>query len=103
MKQQICPIVWLQDWYYSQCDGDWEHNENILITTIDNPGWRCAITLEGTMMEDIVFTNESVDKTETDWYRCWVENNVFIGFGGPYNLLNLIEVFKDWVKRHDVR
>ncbi len=24
-------LSWLQQWYQQQCDGDWEHNENIKI------------------------------------------------------------------------
>lgn len=30
---------WLQKWYKSQCDGDWEHEYGIKIETVDNPGW----------------------------------------------------------------
>lgn len=38
-------ISWIQSWYKQYCNGDWEHNENIAIYTIDNPGWRVTIDL----------------------------------------------------------
>lgn len=36
-------IQWLQNWYSSNCDGDWEHDYGITIETIDNPGWNIKI------------------------------------------------------------
>jgi hypothetical protein len=36
-------IKWIQQWYVSQCDGDWEHECGIKITTLDNPGWDIKI------------------------------------------------------------
>ena len=54
-KNQHELLTWLQNWYYQYCDGDWEHNENINIHTIDNPGWRITIDLEGTDCENKFF------------------------------------------------
>ena len=28
-------LEWIQKWYFQNCDGDWEHAENIHITNID--------------------------------------------------------------------
>jgi len=50
-------IAWIQNWFHQHCDGDWEHNENINIHTIDNPGWRLTIDLEGTSCENNFFQN----------------------------------------------
>lgn len=38
-------LRFLQDWYLSQCDGDWEHQLGIDIGTIDNPGWTVKVSL----------------------------------------------------------
>ena len=37
---------WLQDWYLEQCDGNWEHENQIKIYTLDNPGWTIKIDLK---------------------------------------------------------
>jgi hypothetical protein len=38
----------LQNWFSSQCDGDWEHNFGFTIETIDNPGWSLEVDLNNT-------------------------------------------------------
>lgn len=86
----------LMNWYTSQCDGDWEHGEGIIITTLDNPGWRLKINLKGTYLEGKPFTEISHLKPDLDWYRCWVENNDFHGAGGPFMLGILLDTFLDW-------
>jgi hypothetical protein len=95
-KQDI--LYWLQDWYQSNCDGNWEHNQNILILTIDNPGWSLSIKLEGTLLADRQFEELFIEKSETDWYCCRFKNSVYLADGGLHNLLDLIAVFKTWVQ-----
>ena len=51
MRNNIELLFCLQKWFYSNCNGDWEHNQNITITTIDNPGWSVTINLENTDMD----------------------------------------------------
>ena len=41
-------INWISTWFASQCDGDWEHENQIRIETLDNPGWDIVIDLSGT-------------------------------------------------------
>ncbi len=41
-------LKWIQQWYYEQCDDDWEHQFGIFIETIDNPGWSVKISIENT-------------------------------------------------------
>ncbi len=97
-KDNYDAILWLQEWYYSNCDGDWEHDQNILITTIDNPGWAITIKLDGTNLENKHFPKKIIENSEFDWYCCRIENTQFLGDGGPYNLMDMIKVFKDWVE-----
>lgn len=92
----------LQDWYRSQCDGDWEHSEGISIDTLDNPGWEIEISLQGTELEWRSFPEHSygvgknADTSGDDWLSCKVEEKVFKGFGGPYKLEEMIKIFLDW-------
>ncbi len=92
-------ILWLQNWYYANCDGDWEHDQNILITTIDNPGWSIAIKLEGTILDNHGFFEKFIDRTDTDWIYCSIKDNLFKGYCGPLNMLELIQVFKGLVEK----
>jgi hypothetical protein len=31
-------LQWLQSWYQSRCDGEWEHNYGVKIDTLDGNG-----------------------------------------------------------------
>lgn len=91
-------LSWVQNWYYQYCDGDWEHNETIKIYTIDNPGWRITIDLEGTDCESKLFDNFKKEMSEHNWYHCFLRNGKFEGAGGPSNLVDILSFFKRWVE-----
>jgi hypothetical protein len=88
----------LENWYLSNCDGEWEHQYGITIESLDNPGWRVLIDLTGTKLERINFEKINNTESESEWIVCKVENNKFIGAGGPQKLNRIINIFIDWVK-----
>ena len=95
-------IKWIEEWYNKNCDDDWEHCYGIKIENLDNPGWLVDIDLEGTGLEDKVFNRMKVDRTEDDWVYCKVENKKFIGDGGPFNLEEILTIFKEWVEKENL-
>jgi Immunity protein 53 len=84
-----------QEWYASNCDGDWEHQYGIKIDTLDNPGWSIRIDLAGTSHENIALRAVSVERSETEGLQYMVENQQFVGACGPKMLQNLIDAFFD--------
>ncbi|GIK59107.1 MAG: hypothetical protein BroJett015_47700 [Chloroflexota bacterium] len=96
MERERDPFYRIMQWYYAHCDGDWEHDEGILIGTLDNPGWYLKINLEGTELEAKPFTEISQLEHEIEWHRCWVENKKFHGAGGPMMMIIIMEAFLDW-------
>lgn len=89
-------LKWFEEWYKSNCDGDWEHNCGIHIGTLDNPGWRIEINLVNTELEDKVFDSLKIERTNDNWVHCRVENSIFKGAGGTENLEELLKIFKTW-------
>ena len=91
----------LQQWYAAQCDGDWEHGYGIQIETLDNPGWRININLEGTDLKGIPFVpvEHGLKDDSTDWHRIWVENKQFQGAGDPTKLIFILDQFLVWAER----
>jgi len=87
-------INWLQQWYISNCNGDWEHNYGIKIETIDNPGWYIKIDVSETSLEDKYVGRQMIDNGDTDWYSYKLENSVYEAFGDPLKLELLIIIFK---------
>ena len=49
---QLDLLLRLQQWYASQCNGDWEHQFGVRVDTLDNSGWPVRIDLVGTLLED---------------------------------------------------
>lgn len=89
---------WLMKWYSDQCDGDWEHCYGIRIETIDNPGWSIKIPLSETNLAAKNFQKLRIDRSESDWVRCFVENDSFLAAGGPFNFLEILHIFRNWAE-----
>ena len=87
-------LKWLERWYAAQCDGAWEHDEGIKITSLDNPGWYVTINLIGTSLESATLPVKRLDRTESDWTHVRIEAGKFIGAGGPMNLEEVISIFR---------
>jgi hypothetical protein len=92
------PIEWLQGWYHSHCDGDWEHDRRIRISTLDNPGWSLYVNLEGTAKAESVVPRSLVERSENDWVSILVKDSQFEAHGGPGNLFEMIRLFADLVE-----
>lgn len=92
-------MQWLQSWYHAQCDGDWEHRYGVKIETLDNPGWLLKIDLAHTDLEPRAFVEVKIHRSDLDWTECRLREGRFEGAGGPGNLIELIEVFRTWVKQ----
>ena len=89
----------LQNWYSSQCNGDWEHTFGVMLETIDNPGWRLKINVAETSLLGVTFEPVNIERSPTDWVHCKVEAAAFIGHGGALNLTELLSLFLEWVER----
>ncbi len=88
----------IENWYYSNCNGDWEHQFGINIGTLDNPGWSVKIDLEGTKLEECKFEEIKNLDSEFEWIHCTVEKKKFVGHGGSNQLNNLLKIFIDWAR-----
>lgn len=95
------PLIWLQNWYTSQCNEDWEHRYGIDIKTLDNPGWLIIIDLLGTELENCKFDEVSIQRSDNNWIDCVVKNQKFQGAGGSFNLSEILNIFRDWVESKD--
>lgn len=95
MEDNINLIDWLSEWFSLECNGDWEHENQIKIETVDNPGWDIEIDLRDTSLEHLEITNNIVEKSENDWYFFDVKNKRFRGGGDLKKLNFLLSKFKE--------
>jgi hypothetical protein len=97
----IDTLRWIQNWYYQNCNGDWEHCYGVKIDTIDNPGWSVAIDLVDTCLENELFDLITIERDEEDWYYCIVKDGVFSGAGGTKNLEEILNCFRQWASKKE--
>jgi len=90
-------LTWLQSWFASTCDGDWEHGYGIRLDTLDNPGWDLTISLTGTALDGKAFDRVQVDRDEHDWIHAWVADGEFKAACGPTNLSEAVYTFRKFV------
>jgi hypothetical protein len=92
-------LAWLQDFYASLCNGDWEHGYGFSICNIDNPGWSFKFELADTFLEDQPYDLHENHRSETDWVICKLDGDQWVGWGGALNLDDLIGQFRQWAER----
>ncbi len=88
----------IENWYFEQCNGDWEHEYGIKLHTLDNPGWRLKIYLVDTKLESRFFKRLDVERDESDWFKCWLADGYFEAACGPKNLDEILGIFVSWSK-----
>ena len=92
-------LLWLQDWYAAQCDGDWEHEYGVRIDTLDNPGWHLKIDLAETEFATRPFDGIEWHRSDDEWLVCRLEGETFDAACRPHQLVDAIAAFRDWVSR----
>lgn len=97
-SQTATSLEWLQEWFRSQCNGEWEHANGIRIESLDNPGWSLVVDLRGTKLEGHAATPYAMDRNEHDWVFCKVDAGQFLAHGDPSKLAWMIEYFRQWVE-----
>ena len=90
-------INWLENWYESNCNGDWEHTFGITIDTLDNPGWCLKINITETLYENVTFEDVTVERAENDWIFCRKKDGSIDCSGGPKNLEEMLGIVKKWM------
>lgn len=84
----------LQNWYKTNCNGDWEHSWGLSIGTIDNPGFTIRINLTDTSLENLEF-ERSIDNGDFDWIFIKVKDKVYEAHSDPTKLTVALTIFLD--------
>ena len=87
-------LTWLQAWYASQCDGEWEHGHGLKIDTLDNPGWCVEIDLGGTRWSTLSIPATEMHRSEHDWVSVHPAVGRFTAACGPLNLGEVVHQFR---------
>jgi hypothetical protein len=89
-------VDFLQTWYQTQSNGEWERARGVTIETLDTPGWMVSIDLAGTTLDGRSMAALQNERSPSDWLLCEVEQNQFRGQGDSQKLLVILEIFQRW-------
>ena len=84
----------LQNWYLTNCDGDWEHSYGISINTLDNPGWIIKINLADTCLQHLRY-DKQIDNGTFDWLFIKVTDKVLEASGDTNKFSVILTIFLD--------
>ena len=90
-------IEWIEKWYESNCDDNWEHDYGIKIETLDNPGWSIKIDTIYTSVKLKDSTWKLDEKSDDDWFGYKVENGLYDSAGDPSKLRFILNHFRKLV------
>lgn len=91
-------LNWLQNWYKTNCNGDWEHTYGIKIETLDNPGWSVVVDLKETNLEHLTREYTLIENSDDDWYALSITDSRFEASSDPSKLEFLLYKFKEIVE-----
>ena len=90
-------IKWLLKWLESQYKVSWQGQHVVSVGTLDNPGWTLQVKVNETILQNQLFSEIIIYRTEHDWIDCFVRDGWFMGAGGPHNLPEIVQIFRNWV------
>ncbi len=90
-------IKWLLKWLESQYKGSWQGQSVVSIGTLDNPGWVFDVNIDRISQQNPPFSKIKIERSEHDWISCFIEDGWFMGAGGPHNLPEIMQIFRNWV------
>ncbi|MDD9334670.1 MAG: Imm53 family immunity protein [Rickettsiaceae bacterium] len=96
LKQKNPLLSWLEEFYYSCCDEDWEHSYGCSIISVAS-GWVMAFSLDYLDLEDSAFDRVVIEEDEGT-IECYKEEYKFIIRTHVKGLIKGITIFKEWVE-----
>lgn len=95
-------LKWIENWFSSNCDGEWEHENQIIIQATSNPGWHITIDLNGIYSHSRNIEPKLTEVNDDDWYGIKIENGVFTAAGDPSKLEFLLNKFKHFIENENI-
>lgn len=89
-------LFWLEEFYLSCCDEDWEFSFGYNIITVKG-GWLVTLSVEELYYEDTPFEKVTIEE-EGGVVECYKLDSQFIIRAHPCGLITGIKVFKDWIE-----
>lgn len=95
-------IAAISEWYSRQCNGDWEHEYGIKITTLDNPGWLIEVDIRETEMEGGQNFRSVASESHDSWLQYWSDGKAICVACAPKALNSALACLVELLERGSV-
>lgn len=92
--EQETLLTRIQNWYQTNCNGEWEHRYGFSISTLDNPGWGIKIDLAETALSNLQF-ERSIENGRFDWMNIKTKDKILEAYCDPTKLTQVLKIFLD--------
>ena len=91
-------LAWLEEFYISCCDGDWERCYTYRIVSTET-GWVASFSVEDLLdLDDKPFEDVVIEEPE-GVVECYVKKGIFIFRAHHRGLITAISIFKGWIEK----
>lgn len=91
--------MWLQSFFQSNCDGNWEHDyDGCRIASDSAPGWLFTFDLRGTPYENAKLDLLEDESAPISWLRCQIADGKFTANCSPKRLAECIDLLRDVIE-----
>ena len=91
-------ISWLERFNRRNCDRTSNSKFEIFVKSFQTRGWSVTIDLDGTSLSGASCERMDIERGPDNWVRCYVKDDVWEAIGGPHNLKEILELFRQWVE-----
>lgn len=98
IKKENSLLCWLEEFYFSCCDTDWEHSYGNSFVSVKE-GWLVSLSVEELYYEDSDFERIIIEE-KGGKVECYKKDSQFIIRAHYRGLITGLEIFKNWIESH---
>jgi hypothetical protein len=95
VPENLRELPWLESWHRNRVLQ--QKQAYVKIETIDNPGWALEVRMTLPPVQAKEFQLRSVPNVARGWLEWKVEDNLFVSYAGPENLIDQIDIFRQLI------
>ena len=91
-------LEFLDHWFASQSNGDWEHGEGVHLVTADSPGWILMVFIEGSDLHGEIEERRTFWDSDTDFLQSSSDGLVYRVSCGVGRLPEALRRFREFAE-----
>ncbi len=91
-------FIWLMYWFWSQCNGDWEHEYGIVLDTTSEGKWKLDISISNSILDGVEFISNDFIANAGNEVECKFDNQSLVVYADTQNIIRVLQSFRAWAE-----